>query len=472
MFKPNKLSQKKFFVKGGVFGFALGAFLVLGIFVYTLYSLAAWTSPTAAPPGNNIAEPINGGLSAQAKLGTFKLGTTTAPVSSANLFVYNGGVSIATTTVNPSMLIVNNFTGTAINAAGGYITGVHDPSSASDVVNKGWADSRYALVSASGFWVDRGSNKISNANTGNVGIGANDPSQLFSVGASNQFTVNTTGDVVANTYRGNFLGTWDGYATNTLPYLTSSLASGYILAGNSANIAAATSTIFLKNNNVGIGILNPGHLLDVTRSSSAGNAMVGLTTSGGDGSLYIDNANNYSIYTNRGNVVLGFTSGNVGIGTSSSATYRLDVKDSIRLSGDIKVGGQVIIGAGDLAEEFYTDQDYPAGTVLVMDNSGYKTARACSEEYDAAVIGVISEKPGLVIGRVVGEHKAPVALTGVVKVRINNTGGQIQQGSLLTTSAVTGEAMRAASPQLGTIIGKSLEDDTGKGWVMALVNLK
>ncbi|MDD4902577.1 MAG: carbohydrate binding domain-containing protein [Patescibacteria group bacterium] len=147
-----------------------------------------------------------------------------------------------------------------------------------------------------------------------------------------------------------------------------------------------------------------------------------------------------------------------------------------------KIEGQLTVGSGDVAEEFYTDKDYPAGTVLVMDDKpsyaeasageGYKSARACAKNYDQTVIGVISEKPGMVIGQVEGKYKAPVALTGVVKVLVNSSGGKIRQGDLLTTSAITGEAMRAAEPKLGTVIGKALEADTGKGFVMALVNLK
>ncbi len=107
-----------------------------------------------------------------------------------------------------------------------------------------------------------------------------------------------------------------------------------------------------------------------------------------------------------------------------------------------------------------------------MDDQGYKSARACDKNYDQTVIGVISEKPGMVIGQVEGKFVAPVALTGVVKVLVNATGGKIQPGDLLTTSAVSGEAMKAINPKVGTAIGKALEADTGKGWVMALVNLK
>ena len=203
-------------------------------------------------------------------------------------------------------------------------------------------------------------------------------------------------------------------------------------------------------------------------SGDSGTTVASLTTL--SGAILIGSRNAGGTGSN-GEIAI--KSGSVGIGTTApSATYKLDVVGLARFSTDIHVGGQVIVGSGDLAEDFYTDKIYPAGTVLVMDNNGYKSARACDKKYDTTVIGVISENPGLVIGQLDGKYKAPIALTGVIKVRVNSSGGQIHQGDLLTTSAISGEAMKATDPKIGTCIGKALENDNGKGYVMAIVNLK
>ncbi|MDD5527352.1 MAG: hypothetical protein PHO56_00005, partial [Patescibacteria group bacterium] len=178
--KKNKFSKKKAFLKDSSLGFAFGAFLVLGIFIFSLYSFAAWNNPTAAPPGNNVPEPINTGTSAQNKMGTFKLGSTTPTAYPADFFVYNGGASIGTTSVAAKTLTVENQTSVAANFGGGYARGVENPFDGSDAVNKAWAEGRYALASAN-FWADRGSNNISNTNTGNVGIGTISPSQQLEI---------------------------------------------------------------------------------------------------------------------------------------------------------------------------------------------------------------------------------------------------------------------------------------------------
>jgi hypothetical protein len=664
--------NRLFFLRDAGFYFSLGAFLVLGIFVYSLYSLAAWTNPTAAPPANNVAEPINAGSLTQTKLGTFKLGTTTAPASIANLFVYNGRVAIATSTLG-SRLTIDDPSGPnvgVINVGGNRIVGLSlTPLANDESASKYYVDS--SVAAGSGFWADRGSNNISNTNTGKIGIGTISPQVTLDInqgsyglpatsGTAQTFgalrlRAETGGNVVLDMGVNGATGTWlqttnrgdlsqeyplllnpnggnvsvganiyapsiDNFKqngsllnkviTSDTTQIVQSPISGFlwhdIIAFNknatptfetsvdgsiwaagtldkrlfsqienqaitiidpattkavrwtwssgvscsaiswlvlgvtwwstspNVTVLAETSTdgstwttihnstgtynstpvwfylssiacnpylrVTITSNNAGLFRLSSMRLLsyrwgdqglgsensfpyawDANRNiafgaSAVANGVVtiGSNTTVASGGLYFGTDSN--LYRSGANQLKTddslVVSGNVGIATSSSATYRLDINGSVRLSGDIKIGGKIDIGPGDVAEEFYTDRDYPAGTVLVMDDNGYKSARACTKKYDSTVIGVISEDPGLVIGKINGKYKAPVALTGVIKVRVNNAGGKIHQGDLLTTSAITGEAMRADEPKIGTIIGKALESDSGKEWVMALVNLK
>jgi hypothetical protein len=593
IFKKNKFSRKKYPIKEGIFGFAFGAFLVLGIFIYSLYSFAAWTSPTVAPPGGNVPEPINTGTAPQNKLGTFKIGTTTAPASVGNLILYNGKAAIGTSTLGTAGLLVAN-SGHNVNVVDvntNRIVGLSlIPINSSEATSKFYAD---WVASTSKFWTGNVGGNIWNLNTGNVGIGTTNPSYVLAVAGgatgaafagsgglriqSNDFGVmgggtytsitgstiagggmnavgsnpmhiisgdNSSNILLAETGGNVGIGTTDasrakfvtsGFVGNTSAifgqgnagvalsvspadilfnayisggYKSMAAGSGAIISGSNgilsfltgSNAAAAdlpvtmtTAMTILNNGNVGIGTTNPRtalYTVGIIQASDGGatERILGLDINSsrarieanywGAGGTYVP----MTFYTGGNERARIDTSGNVAIGTSSTASYRLTVDGTMAVKGDIKIAGQVNLGWGDLAEEFYTDKNYPAGTVLVMDNKssfakasadeGYKSARACTKKYDSTVIGVISENPGLVIGKIEAKFKAPVALNGVIKVRVNNSGGQIQQGDLLTTSAISGEAMLAANPKIGTIIGKALENDTGKGWVMALVNLK
>jgi hypothetical protein len=160
--------------------------------------------------------------------------------------------------------------------------------------------------------------------------------------------------------------------------------------------------------------------------------------------------------------------GNVGIGTSNPGAYRLYVNGHTYVSGSIEASG------ADLAEEFAIDDDYSAGTVLVMaDSDFYKSSRACEKEYDNMVVGVISDMASVIIGRIDAPKKATVAMIGVVDVKVNDSNGLIKKGDLLTTSAIKGEAMKAINPPAGTVIGKALENLKGnRGKIKVLVNLQ
>jgi hypothetical protein len=162
----------------------------------------------------------------------------------------------------------------------------------------------------------------------------------------------------------------------------------------------------------------------------------------------------------------------MSIGTSTSVYYKLDVNGSVRLSGELKMG------LGDVAENFIPDKDYPAGTVLVMAEGDAKSVTACFSENDKLVVGVVSENPAGNLGSKTAiddaeNNLAPIALVGVVKVRVNNSNGDVKRGDLLTTSAVTGEAMKTDNPIVGSIIGKALENSSGEhDSVLVLINLQ
>jgi len=630
------LKKNKTALKDSTIGFALGAFIVLGVFVYSLFTFAAWNNPTQAPTGGNVLAPLNSSSTAQYKLGSLMLGSTTPVAYVSNLFLYNGEEAIGTSTIGVTGLLVAN-SGHNVNVIDvntNRITNlIQVPINPSEAASMAYVDAR---VNATTLWSGLTSTNIYNANTGyNVGIGTSSPPQVLSVGsrtgtggviqqsspnggrngilfartsgvvagigidsnntglqlfanASTLSDANADLTILANGYVG--IGTTtppqalsvgsrsaaggiiqqsssNGNRNGILFARTSGVVAGIGIDSNNTGLQlfANASTLndanadltILANGNVGLGTTNPGAGLDVENGN---NVLVGglqypsitiktnnNTTDGssgfyqhgwrqlssGDGPIasfygYNDKGSAVNaiaaIYFNRETTDTygGITfltrgaagtlnqqmqinnAGNVGIATSSSGIYvldvkgvgrfstssisafstlyALDVKGLAKFSKDVYVGGQVIVNSGDLAEDFYVDKVYSPGTVLVMNDKpsyaeasageGYKSARACDKKYDPTVIGVVSEKPGLVIGQLDSKYKAPVALTGVVKVLVNNSGGQINPGDLLTTSAISGEAMKATNAKLGTTIGKALEADSGKGWIMAIVNLK
>jgi hypothetical protein len=74
----------------------------------------------------------------------------------------------------------------------------------------------------------------------------------------------------------------------------------------------------------------------------------------------------------------------------------------------------------------------------------------------------------------VGRNDVPVAITGIVPVKVTAANGSIYPGDLLTSSNRPGRAMNAGrNPAIGTVLGKALgELEHGSGTIRMLVMLR
>jgi hypothetical protein len=169
----------------------------------------------------------------------------------------------------------------------------------------------------------------------------------------------------------------------------------------------------------------------------------------------------------------------VGIGAAPSATDRLHVEGDVRATGALR-GGVIEALYQDVAEWVPSTQRLAAGTVVVLDADRTNHVLASASAYDTKVAGVVSARPGLVLG-VGGEGKVMVATTGRVRVKVDATRGAIRVGDLLVTSEVEGVAMKSVPVDLagtpihrpGTIIGKALEPlAKGVGEILVLLSLQ
>ena len=118
----------------------------------------------------------------------------------------------------------------------------------------------------------------------------------------------------------------------------------------------------------------------------------------------------------------------------------------------------------DLAENYVGDAGYAAGTVV--DFGGTHEITVCDTDMSPRVAGVVSTNPAyLMNGTQTGENIVAVALTGRVPTKVR---GPIRKGDLIV-SAGDGHARAETLPQVGTVIGKALEDFDGDSGVIEVV---
>jgi hypothetical protein len=120
------------------------------------------------------------------------------------------------------------------------------------------------------------------------------------------------------------------------------------------------------------------------------------------------------------------------------------------------------------------------GTVVTLNAGRRNEVMPSAHSYDTSVAGVVSSKPGILLGEG-SEGKAKIATTGRVRVRVDATPSAIRIGDLLVTSDRSGVAMKSEPlefngrrfHQPGTILGKALEPlDRGEGEILVLLTLQ
>ncbi len=152
----------------------------------------------------------------------------------------------------------------------------------------------------------------------------------------------------------------------------------------------------------------------------------------------------------------------------------------VHSNGNVSADGVYSTGGADFAERLHVEaaHTYVPGDVLAISRDTDRAVTLSDQPYSTAVVGVYSTKPGFVGGSVIEETAAdgsaiPVALVGIVPVKVSAENGAIHRGDLLTTSATLGHAMKASEFRVGTILGKAMgELESGTGIIQVLLTLQ
>jgi hypothetical protein len=283
-------------------------------------------------------------------------------------------------------------------------------------------------------------------------------------------------------------GYYYGDGSKLLNTLTTTYG-GKVTATNGILTTESTTHLATTVGGVAIGtnVLTSGYKLDVLGNVRIGTAGVSVDATSG---YYYGNGSKLTgitINNLAGSVVSAdaatgrFYAGRIYPGKEGTADNAIQTSAYITATTDANTGyirtnalGWATNGS-DLAEIIPAAEKVEEGDVLVISASASNTVEKNRRPYDTRLIGVVSTRPGLLMGSD-DENKASgvkVAFTGRVPVKVCLEGGPINAGDLLTTSSIPGYAMKATRG--GPIVGKALDffdGSNGKtGKIIVFVNV-
>lgn len=291
--------------------------------------------------------------------------------------------------------------------------------------------------------------------SGGLGVGATTEGQAKLWVLNTTTTVPATTDIIATRSRAGWSGSTGTTAPSTIGAL---IESGVHSNGGTVTSAVGAKIALIANTG---GVITTGYGVYVSD--------IPATTAWGVYQAAADDANYFA--------------GNVLIGSSTPApgytTAKLHVTGDAHFTGTV-TGGDIQAKYQDVAEWVPATTDLTPGTVVVLNKQKNNEVMASASAYDTSVAGVVSLRPGLILGEG-GPGQEQIATTGRVKVRVDATAAPIRVGDLLVTSNAAGMAMRSEPMALngrnfhqpGTIIGKALEPlADGVGEILVLLSMQ
>lgn len=273
--------------------------------------------------------------------------------------------------------------------------------------------------------------------------------------------------VVGNVYAGAFYGPGTGLTsipggnvTGTVANATHAATSNTVVNASQSNITSLGTLLALSVNSGSLATLSSPFLFEQTWNNSSvvfTSIKQNITDTASDPTsriidLQVGGVSKFYA-TKAGNIV----AGNLSLSSSGTITVGAITTGANTTSGNITgnwtltAGSQLNATYADLAEYYEADMQYTPGTVLEFGGDKEVTVAL---DGTARVAGVVSTNPAYAMNASCPGIAVPIALQGRVPCKVR---GLIRKGDMMI-SAGDGFARPSNSPNLGTVIGKALEN--------------
>ncbi len=421
--------------------------------------------PNITSVGTLTSLAVTGNATAANFVGALANGTSnvTIPAANGNVnLVAAGNTTLVVTgtgaNVTGTLTVTGNISGTVLGPLANGTSNVRIPAINGNVLISAAGNANIFTVTGVGSNVAGTFDVSGNANVGNLGTSGR---VIASVLESN-VTNGTAPLTVASTTRVNNLNV--AYANVTDFTVMSALTTGtyyptFISGTAAANYAQGSNTAYSANIANGsfaattfVGNLSGAATSATTAGTVTTNAQPNITSVGTLSSLAV-----------TGNI----TAGNISVSTGTVLTTNITAganttAGSLTGNWTLTTGSRLQATYADLAEYYEADAKYEPGTVLEF---GGEKEVTIAQDGTTRVAGVVSTDPAYGMNAKCPGLAVAVALQGRVPTKVRGT---IRKGDMMV-SAGDGFARPWNTPQMGTVIGKALENFDGIEGIIEVV---
>jgi hypothetical protein len=428
-------------------------------------------------------------------VGPLTIDAATGSISTSGTVTVTGGLAVSAISQNDSSISISD-TGAGSNVRI-IIDGVTEHTLTATLTSLATA------LTATGNVVAGSGTASSTTTTGALVVvgGAGVSGALNIGGATQAAAITSSGTIIASTVNAGTIGNASATLTGTLSTATQNsvttmtgltgfgtasvvtTAAGHLTVTGNLTVSGTQNIInntiyetteYVVNQNATNG--NIGTLVATTGFSAANAVITGGSINNTTVGATTHNTGRFTTITattvNAGTI--GNTSANIvgTIGTAAQTNVTsVGTLSGLTVSGNIVPNANLTINVGsvsawfntfygvstqakyaDLAENYQADRQYNPGIVLMFGGAQEVTMANVAT---TAVAGVVSTNPAhLMNGQLSGTNVTAVALTGRVPCMVI---GPVSKGDMMI-SAGFGYAKSSATPQLGQVIGKALQD--------------
>ena len=235
----------------------------------------------------------------------------------------------------------------------------------------------------------------------------------------------------------------------------------------------STSILYVRKGSKWLGMDAGSGFITVTDTSDVEHSVMLNRANGIPVSIISSDATAFALKSTETDYIPYFSDSGAGTGT---ATINAGINLNTVTASAMKFHGTATHAQfADVAENYLSDDEYDAGTIMMLKDHGIEEVTQTVHQKDPKVIGIVTTDPALLMNSMAPGTTVGIALLGRVPCKVI---GKVGKGDRIVSSSTPGHGQSADTPEIDInwrhVVGRSLSTklDDDEGVIEVIVGVK